>query len=76
MKANSSITNAYTVLRLLKENGRIKAGELADIIGVDERQIIRYISSLRAAGFDIKSSTGIHGGYHIEKCPFCGKELE
>lgn len=75
-KENSSITNAFKILTLLKQNGNMQISELIKELSVEERQVRRYVNSLRNAGIDIKSSTGIHGGYHIEKCPFCGKELE
>ena len=75
-KENSSITNAFKILTLLKKNGNMQISELIKELSVEERQVRRYVNSLRNAGIDIKSNTGIYGGYYIDICPFCGGKLE
>lgn len=44
-------------------------------LGVTERQIQKYAYDMRKAGINIKSKSGNKGGYHIEECPFCNKNI-
>ena len=70
---NSIIKNCFTLLRLLHENELMQCAELSYKLKVSDKQIRRYVYSLRAAGVDIKSKAGKTGGYYIEnnECPLC-----
>lgn len=74
----TSIKNCFTVLKLLHENELIQCTELSYKLKVSDKQIRRYINSLRAAGINIKSKSGKTGGYYVEDnvCPLCKREYK
>ena len=76
---NSSIEHCFKILVYLHEYGVTQCKVFADMFNVSDKQVRRYIYSLRKAGIDIKFKSGPHnGGYYLEdnKCPLCEKEWE
>ena len=69
------IENAFKMLLIIKDHESITGIELAKILNITERQVQKYVQDLRKAGIDIKSKRGNRGGYYIEECPFCKKNI-
>ena len=69
------IENAFKMILVIKEHGMITGVELSKMLNVTERQIQKYVHDLRKAGVDIKSNIGNKGGYYMEECPFCKKNI-
>ena len=69
------VENAFKMLMLIKEHGILKCEELSKILNVTERQVQKYVWDMRKAGINIKSKSGTKGGYYIEECPFCNKNI-
>lgn len=55
------------VLILIHQQPR-KSAELAALLGVSARTILRDVKTLRAAGIDVKTSTTAAGGIWLYKC--------
>lgn len=71
----SKVENAFKMLLLIKEHGLLKREELAKLLNVKERQVYNYAHDLKKAGINIKSKPGNKGGYYIEECPFCRRNI-
>lgn len=69
------IENAFRMLLIIQHNPSITGVELAKILDITERQVQKYVHDLRKVGIDIKSKRGKVGGYYIENCPFCKKNI-
>lgn len=66
MKIDSS-RKAIQMIRLLRENGRMKGSEIAERLGLQtNRNISRYKDIIQKLGFNIVSKQGYYGGYEIE----------
>lgn len=76
--SNSTIKNCFTLLRLLHENELMQCAELSYKLKVSDKQVRRYVNSLRAANVNIKSKSGKNGGYYIEnnECPLCKRQCK
>lgn len=55
------------VLILLHQQPQ-RAADLAELFGVSTRTILRDVMTLRAAGIDVKTSTGSGGGTWVNRC--------
>lgn len=53
------------MLNLLKARGRIQAGELAELLDTNARNIREFKKELEVAGYHITSHTGKLGGYEL-----------
>lgn len=62
----SRVSNALTMLILLKSRGKMKIKELAYELEVSEREVRRYKQDLEMAQIYIKSIPGKYGGYVYE----------
>ncbi len=60
-----SVENSIKMATLLQARGKMKAYELAQELGVSERQILKYKYYLEEAGILIDSKQGSYGGYSI-----------
>lgn len=61
----SPTARALRVLEILQARPGVKAGELAERLGVTERAARRYVGILREAGIPVESARGPHGGYRL-----------
>ena len=59
------VENTIKMAILLQSRGKMKGFELAQELGVSERQILKYKNNLDDAGIWIESKTGAYGGYSI-----------
>lgn len=66
VKIISKFSNILRMIILLKSNGKMKVGELASNLEVDERMIRKYKDDLEKAGVYITSLSGTYGGYILE----------
>lgn len=69
------VENAFKMLLLIKEHGILKCEEISKMLNVTDRQVQKYAADMRKAGINIKSKSGNKGGYYIEKCPICNKNI-
>ncbi|TMR02408.1 YafY family transcriptional regulator [Actinomadura soli] len=53
------------MLELLQANHRMRGGELARRLGVDERTVRRYAARLEDLGVPVVAERGRHGGYRL-----------
>ncbi|RFS82552.1 YafY family transcriptional regulator [Actinomadura spongiicola] len=53
------------MLELLQANHRMRGGDLARRLGVDERTVRRYATRLEDLGVPVVSERGRHGGYRL-----------
>ena len=60
-----SVENSIKMAILLQGRGKMKAYELAEELGVSERQILKYKYYLEEAGILIDSKQGAYGGYSM-----------
>ncbi|GEM_PF-1777313 len=65
-KHTPPILRGLKILTLLQWGRHYTALELARELGVETRTISRDVRALRAAGFDIKSTTGLYGSFWLE----------
>lgn len=66
MATDSSPTaRALRALEVLQFSPGVRAGELAERLGVTERAARRYVEILREAGIPVESSRGPYGGYRL-----------
>lgn len=61
----SSVTNTIKMAILLQSRGKMKGSEIAQELGVTERQVLKYKNYLDDAGIWIESKPGVYGGYSI-----------
>lgn len=47
-----------------------KTQELGELLGVSTRTILRDVETLRVAGIEVKTSTGVAGGVWVNKFDF------
>lgn len=73
---NHAIAKAYKALFIIQKLDLVKAEYLAEELDVSLKQVYRYIKAMKEAGIKIKSKSGAKGGYYLEECPFCGKDLK
>ena len=59
------LENTLKMAILLQSRGTMKGYELAQELGVTERQILTYKNALEEAGTMINSTQGIYGGYTL-----------
>lgn len=73
----SKLDNSLKLLKILMEHDIVSSKALVDKLNVTDRQLRSYIISLKNAGFDIGSKSGLNGGYFIssDKCPLCYKKI-
>jgi predicted DNA-binding transcriptional regulator YafY len=64
-------TRLIAIILILQRRGTIKAGELADELGVSERTVHRYMGMLDELGIPIYSERGPYGGFSL----VCGYKL-
>lgn len=69
------VEHAFKMLILIKEQELLTGPELSKILNITERQVQKYVADMRKAGINIKSNRGKNGGYYIEECPFCNKNI-
>lgn len=71
----SKLENTLKTLQLIVANEKIQSCELAEAVGVTERQIREYLTCLKAAGINIKPIHGPNGGHYLHSitCPLCNK---
>lgn len=69
--------NTLIMLRIILEHGIIQRREICKILDVSDRQILKYVNDLRECGINVKSKTGVYGGYYIDdwECPICNSKL-
>lgn len=74
----SKLDNSLILLRILLERDIVSSKELSTRLNVTDRQLRIYITSLKQAGFNINSKTGVNGGYYLttDKCPLCFQKLK
>lgn len=53
------------LLELLQRGGLRTVGELADLLGVDERTVRRYVEHLTELGLPVEAVRGRYGGYRL-----------
>ncbi|MFC4053686.1 helix-turn-helix transcriptional regulator [Actinomadura syzygii] len=58
-------TRVLAMLELLQANHRMRGGELARRLGVDERTVRRYAARLDDLGVPVTADRGPHGGYRL-----------
>jgi predicted DNA-binding transcriptional regulator YafY len=57
---------AFDMIRLLRENGKMKAAELAAALDVtNHRTIYRYKCIIKKLGYNIQTGGGFRGGYYL-----------
>lgn len=61
----SPTARALRTLDLIHQRPGIRAGELAERLGVSERAVRRYVGTLRDAGIPVTGTTGPYGGYQV-----------
>lgn len=61
----SKFSNIIKMMNLLIVNERMKRSQLAEELGVSERMIRKYVNDFKEANIEIKSFTGVNGGYEI-----------
>lgn len=55
------------ILQLLSAKEIMSKNEIADILEINPRNVKEYIKTLQDGGYDIVSTRGIYGGYHLNK---------
>ncbi|WP_230420858.1 helix-turn-helix transcriptional regulator [Actinomadura soli] len=63
--ASHPTTRVLAMLELLQANHRMRGGELARRLGVDERTVRRYAARLEDLGVPVVAERGRHGGYRL-----------
>ncbi|MBN1661903.1 MAG: YafY family transcriptional regulator [Anaerolineae bacterium] len=58
-------TRLISVIMMLQSRGTLKAGELAEELGVSERTVHRYMGMLDELGIPIYSERGPYGGFSL-----------
>ncbi|WUI03339.1 YafY family transcriptional regulator [Spirillospora sp. NBC_00431] len=58
-------TRVLAMLELLQANHRMRGGDLARRLGVDERTVRRYAARLEDLGVPVVAERGRHGGYRL-----------
>jgi len=58
-------TRLISIILMLQRRGTLKAGELAEELGVSERTVHRYMSMLDELGIPIYSERGPYGGFSL-----------
>lgn len=67
MKPGESNKKVLQMVRLLRQNGKMKASEIAEALGLNNtRSISNYKRYIELMGIPIKSINGNTGGYIIE----------
>ena len=61
----SKFSNIIKMMNLLIVNERMNRSQLAKELGVSERMIRKYVNDFKEANIEIKSFTGVNGGYEI-----------
>lgn len=61
----SKFSKLLQLIILLKSRKRLKTKELAELLGVSERMIRKYMNDLAEANIYVKSLTGPTGGYEL-----------
>lgn len=60
------LDNSFKMLELLKIHGRLKAPELAEMLGLNnKRSIYYYKETLELLGYKIETYGGYDGGYEL-----------
>lgn len=62
----SKFSNLLRLLILLKSRKRMKTKELADVLGVSERMVRKYMLDLSEANINVESISGPTGGYELK----------
>ncbi len=62
----SKLENALKLIMLLKTRGKLKRSEIADELGIKERQIWNLKEAWNSAGVEIISESGKNGGYLLK----------
>lgn len=62
----SKVSNALSMLALLKSRGQMNRNEIAEELECDKREISRYKNDLQMAGVRIREKRGKYGGYVLE----------
>lgn len=55
------------MIEILENVNFITARELASILDINKRNVIEYVKELEECGYNIESSVGVNGGYHLNK---------
>ena len=71
-----SVENSIKMAILLQGRGKMKAYELAQELGVSERQILKYKNYLEDAGILIDSRQGSYGGYSMVSNSLLGLKID
>ena len=73
----AKLEQCIKVVALLQQ-GSLSQKELSEHLKVSTRQVSNIIDDLKKNGFNIKSKTGVLGGYYLGKgsCPVCKKEIK
>lgn len=53
------------ILNLLRNNERITSQEIADELGITQRQVFRYIKELKEFGYDIEGLMGKYNSGYV-----------
>ncbi|WP_341927471.1 WYL domain-containing protein [Nocardioides psychrotolerans] len=61
----SPTARALRALEVLQDRPGVRAGDLAERLGVTERAARRYVAILREAGIPVESTRGPYGGYRL-----------
>lgn len=64
----SSEKSSEKILRLIKENNKISAGELSDKIGISPRAVEKQISKLKSEGYLKRVGPNKGGHWEVLKC--------
>lgn len=72
----SALNNSIKMAILLQSRGKMKGYELAQELGVTERQILKYKNALEEAGIMIDSKQGIYGGYTLLGSNLLGVKID
>lgn len=71
------VSGALEMLSELMKHDICRIDELSKKLNVSDRQIRTYYNDLKVAGINVKSKTGINGGYYLVKdsCPLCKQKI-
>lgn len=63
----SKTTMSIKLLKIYNTGRKYKRSELAEYLETNARNIVEYNKELISAGYDIKSVSGVNGGYYLDR---------